>query len=92
MRKRPRAGRGAAPSAIVSAAIEASASAHGRESRLLELEVETLSPRVRSRLGDDRAASDLERRRLLDRLARLGNALAALATSRDDRPDPAADP
>jgi len=92
MRKRPRAGQAEAPSAIVLAAIEASASAREDEFRLLALEVESLSPRVRERLGDDRATFALERHRLLDQLARLEKALAALATNRGDRPDPASEP
>lgn len=89
MRSRPRVGRGAAPSVIVLAAIAASTSASEQELRLLALEVESLLPRVRARLEEDGATSDVERRRLLGQLARLEKALAALATNRGDRMDPA---
>ena len=92
MRKRLRARRGASPSAIVLAAIAASTRAREQEFRLLTFEVESLSPRVRARLEDERATSDVERRRLLDQLARLEKALAALATNRGDRLGPASNP
>lgn len=82
MKKRRRAARSATPSSVVLAAIATSARDRTRthEIRLLAVEIESLAPRVRARLEDDRAESDLERRRLLDRLARLEKAMEALSS------------